>query len=206
MYKKYAVYLVLCNLIILVASASIKGIQVNRIASTPAFQIRFTEDFSSVSRTSFFSAVKKAASGQRVVDYFVLEKKPIIDMSEEDYEVLLKIVEAEAGSEDEKGKLLVANVVINRVKSNKFPNTVKAVVYQRDNGTSQFSPIRDGRFDKVKVSQETVEVVAKALRGEDISQGALYFAARNYADPERMKWFDNHLTMLFSYGGHEFFR
>lgn len=206
MYKKNAVYLVLCNLIILMAAISIKGIEINRIASTPAFQVRFMEDFMEESRTSFFTSVKEASSGQRVVDYWVLKKKTVIEVSEEDYEVLLKIVEAEAGCEDEKGKLLVANVVINRVKSPKFPNTVKEVVFQRENGTTQFSPVSDGTYGRKKVSQETMDIVDRALRGEDVSEGALYFAARNYADPERMKWFDSHLTLLFSYGGHEFFR
>ena len=48
--------------------------------------------------------------------------------------------------------------------------------------------------------------VGRALMGEDISQGALYFAARKYADSGKMKWFDENLTYLFVHGGHEFFR
>lgn len=119
--------------------------------------------------------------------------------------MLLRIVEAEAGCEDIKGKMLVAGVVMNRVESSRFPDTVREVVFQRGNGTVQFSPVRDGRLDRVKVSEETKEAVKRVLYGEDITEGALYFAARKYADPERMKWFDNSLTLLFSYGGHEFF-
>ena len=42
-------------------------------------------------------------------------------MSDEDYKNLLKIVEAEAGGEDVKGKILVANVIFNRVKIRSFP-------------------------------------------------------------------------------------
>ena len=42
--------------------------------------------------------------------------------------------------------------------------------------------------------------------GEDISEGALYFAARDYADSKRMRWFDEKLTLLFRHGGHEFFK
>ena len=45
--------------------------------------------------------------------------------------MLLRIVEAEAGICDYQGKLLVANVVINRVESGSFPNTVTEVVYQK---------------------------------------------------------------------------
>ena len=58
----------------------------------------------------------------------------------------------------------------------------------------------------MKVSDSTRHAVARALEGEDISQGALYFAARKYADPEKMKWFDSELTFLFQHGGHEFFK
>ena len=42
------------------------------------------------------------------------------------------------------------------------------------------------------------------MDGEDISQGALYFAARKYADSEKMRWFDEKLQFLFQHGGHEF--
>ena len=104
-----------------------------------------------------------------------------------------------------KGKMLVAGVVLNRVESQKFPNTVKQVVFQQENGVAQFSPIRDGRYYSVSVSDETIEAVTRVLYGEDLSKGALYFASRKYANPERMAWFDNHLTLLFSHGGHEFF-
>ena len=48
--------------------------------------------------------------------------------------------------------------------------------------------------------------VGRALDGEDISEGALYFAARDYADSKRMRWFDEKLTLLFRHGGHEFFK
>lgn len=127
-------------------------------------------------------------------------------LSHADYEALLRIVEAEAGTEDDRGKLLVANVVLNRVEDEAFPDSVKQVVYQTAGGVAQFSPVADGSIDSVSVSQQTIRAVDRALEGEDISGGALYFAARQAAEPEKMAWFDNHLTHLFSYGHHEFFR
>lgn len=163
------------------------------------------EDQARLDAATFIRLVTRASSGQRVVDYNVIEKKAKYTLAKEDYEVLLRIVEAEAGGEDITGKMLVAGVVMNRVESNKFPDTVKEVVFQRENGVAQFSPISDGRYEKVSVSEETKEAVDKVLYGEDITKGALYFASRKYADPEKMKWFDNSLTLLFSYGGHEFF-
>lgn len=145
-------------------------------------------------------------SGQRVVDYSLIDPKYVYHLTEEEREVLCRIVEAEAGSEDEDGRLLVANVVLNRVNSDKFPDTVTEVVFQRERGVSQFSPAYSGRYDRVTVSEKTAAAVERALMGEDISQGALYFAARKYADSDKMSWFDTKLTYLFLYGGHEFYK
>ncbi len=159
---------------------------------------------------------KSMRSEQRILTYDVMEKKyveveettdasQVLAFSEEDYNNLLRIVEAEAGGEDEKGKILVANVVLNRVKDEDFPDSITGVIFQKENGVTQFSPVSNGRFWKVSVSEETVEAVNKALEGEDYSQGALYFAARKYADSDNMRWFDESLEFLFEHGGHEFF-
>lgn len=153
------------------------------------------------------------SSEQRVLTYAVLDKAPlevaemvdVVTLSLEDYENLLRIVEAEAGGEDEIGKILVANVILNRVECDSFPNTVSEVIFQQSNGVYQFSPVGNGRFDTVRVSDATIQAVNKALEGEDYSQGALYFAARKYADSSCMQWFDQSLTFLFEHGGHEFF-
>ena len=150
--------------------------------------------------------VEVAVSGQRVVDYEMMEEPQGYDLSEEDREALLRIVEAEAGSEDEDGRLLVANVVLNRVNSEAFPSTVKDVVFQKSKGVAQFSPVSSGRYYRVKISEKTEAAVERALAGEDISEGALYFASRKRADSGKMRWFDTKLTFLFEHGGHEFFK
>lgn len=128
------------------------------------------------------------------------------ELSTAERETLERIVEAEATGEDLKGRILVANVIRNRVKSNKFPNTVEGVVFQKDGNNVQFSPTKDGRYWSVKVTKKTKEAVDKALSGTDYSKSALYFSARSKADPSNMRWFDTHLTRLFRYGGHEFYK
>ena len=102
--------------------------------------------------------------------------------------------------------LLVANVVLNRMMNEQFPDTVSEVVFQNEKGVAQFSPVSDGAYYQVEISEETMQAVERALLGEDISQGALYFAARKYADRNKMRWFDENLTYLFAHGGHEFFK
>lgn len=122
-------------------------------------------------------------------------------LAEQEYQVLLRIVEAEAGGEDTTGKMLVANVVMNRVRSGYFPNTVSEVVYQKNQGRAQFSPTVDGRIDQVCVSQDTVEAVARVLSGEDISAGALYFKSVHSSSG----WFDRSLNRVLEHGNHIFY-
>ena len=126
-------------------------------------------------------------------------------MSDEDYQNLLQIVEAEAGSEDIKGRVLVANVIMNRVKSEDFPNTVTEVVWDNSDGVPQFSPTYDGRINEVAVSDETREAVKQALKGTDYSEGALFFIQKSAAEEHNVKWFEKDLKRLFKYGVHEFY-
>lgn len=126
-------------------------------------------------------------------------------MSDEDYDTLLRIVEAEAGSEDIKGRVLVANVIMNRVKSEDFPSTVTEVVWDNSDGVPQFSPTYDGRINEVTVSDETKEAVKQALKGTDYSEGALFFIQKSAAEAHNVKWFEKDLKRLFKYGVHEFY-
>ena len=59
-----------------------------------------------------------------------------------DLELLAALIECEAGGEPYEGKLAVGSVVLNRVASSHFPNSVVGVIYQR----GQFSPVASGRF------------------------------------------------------------
>lgn len=197
--------------------------------SDPVYQLRLDPAYIADERSSTMGVVYASASDQRVVDYGVLGRSDRLSsetdtttgskmdneaavmgmaysLCREDYDMLLRIVEAEASGEDEDGKLLVANVVLNRMNHEQFPDTVSEVILQQSGGVTQFSPVASGRIWRVEVSEETVSAVWRALEGEDISDGALYFAARKYADSSSMQWFDRNLTYLFTHGNHEFFR
>ena len=125
-----------------------------------------------------------------------------ITLSQDERQVLLRIVQAEAGTCDEEGKLLVANVILNRVECDEFPDTVREVVYQK----SQFSPVMNGTIDTCKITEETESAVSRALNGEDISDGALYFMNRKKSASRNVRWFDTRLQFLFKHGEHEFFK
>ena len=126
-------------------------------------------------------------------------------MSDTDYETLLRIVEAEAGSEDVKGRILVANVIMNRVKHEEFPGNVTDVVWERRHGVVQFSPTADGSIGRVSVSDKTKEAVRQVMEGVDYSEGALFFIQKDAADPKNVTWFDKNLKKLLKHGVHEFY-
>ncbi|MCM1056696.1 MAG: cell wall hydrolase [Firmicutes bacterium] len=216
MYRKALSLLLLCNLLILMGIVCVFGIAKAEQAVGPVM-LRLEELEVRADRRGAEMAFDGKAGGgigiadvaiseQRVVNYTLMEQDNYRFLEEEELEVLQRIVEAEAGNEDEDGKLLVANVVLNRVDSDRFPETVTEVVFQQSKGVTQFSPVASGRIYTVEVSEETVAAVERALAGEDISQGALFFAARKYASSSKMRWFDEKLTFLFRHGGHEFYK
>ena len=69
-------------------------------------------------------------------------------LDKKDCGILERIVEAEAGDQTVKGRILVANVIINRMKSEEFPDTVRGVVF----APGQFSPISNGSYYRVRIS------------------------------------------------------
>ena len=143
----------------------------------------------------------QADSTEQVGKYFSITQQ----VQEQDIDILCRLVEAEAGGEDINGKKLVAHVVLNRVRHEQFPDTIKDVVFETRQGVTQFSPIADGRYYRVNVSEETRLAVKQALQEEDNAKGALYFVNSDIADGDAMNWFENRCTYLFSYGNHEFF-
>lgn len=87
--------------------------------------------------------------------------------------MLAAIVECEAGGESYEGQLAVASVIINRVRSGSFPNTVAGVIYQG----GQFSPVASGRFAIVLsrgAGASSQKAAAEALSG-NTNVGSLYF-------------------------------
>lgn len=102
------------------------------------------------------------------------------DIAEEDYwdslELLASCVEAEAGNQGLQGKRLVADVILNRVDSPDFPDTITEVITQ----PYHFSSYWDGRMDKISITDETFEAVMLEL-GERTNKDILYFTAGEWS-------------------------
>lgn len=97
-----------------------------------------------------------------------------IDASEEDKELMARLVSAEAKGEPYEGKVAVAEVIINRVEHEDFPDTVKEVVYEQVSGTYAFSPVQNGEINK-PADEESVEAVEEAMEDTETDTEAIYF-------------------------------
>lgn len=189
-----------------VQESPLPGTMVNRIG-TSCEQVMVGQRVQTVGETTTELNVSESMASR--VDY--LDSKAISlatnakMMSDEDYENLLQIVEAEAGSEDLEGRIMVANVIMNRVKYEDFPSTVTDVIFEYRNGVPQFSPVYDGRIYEVTVSDLTRQAVRQALEGVDYSEGALFFVQKSAAEKNNVSWFEKELKWLFKHGVHDFY-
>lgn len=92
------------------------------------------------------------------------------DVQLDELELLARVVEIEAGNEPHEGKVAVAAVILNRVRSPRFPDSIRAVVFQR----GQF-PTATEMLHRVRPGSSERRAAREALAGKDPSHGALYF-------------------------------
>jgi len=90
--------------------------------------------------------------------------------SQSDYQLLGRIISAEARGEPYVGQVAVGAVILNRVRHASFPNTIAGVVYQK----GAFTAVTDGQFNK-PVSETSLKAARDALSGWDPSGGAIYY-------------------------------
>ena len=96
--------------------------------------------------------------------------------SNSDLNLLAHLVYAEARGEPYSGQVAVASVVLNRVKSTSFPNTVAGVIYER----GAFSVVSDGQIN-LTPNQTAISAARDALNGWDPTYGAIYYFNPNTA-------------------------
>lgn len=100
--------------------------------------------------------------------------KPVVAYSSNDLDLLARLVMSEAQGQPYKAQVGVAAVVLNRVKSSEFPNSISSVIYQRSNGYYQFTPVQNGWINK-PASDEAKKAAYDALYGYDPTNGAIYY-------------------------------
>ena len=121
-----------------------------------------------------------------------VKRKPM-KVAGEQLKYLACLINAEAKGEPYKGKLAVANVVINRVKSKKYPNTIKKVIKQK----SQFGPARKGSLNREiknynkgvykrnKAAKASLKAANEALKGYNNVGGRFFFNGKRYSKARR---------------------
>ena len=87
-----------------------------------------------------------------------------------DHRLLAKLVYAEARGEPYKGQVAVAAVVLNRVESSSFPNTISGVIYQRN----AFTCVNNGSINNTP-DNTAIRAALDALNGWDPTGGCLYY-------------------------------
>ena len=115
---------------------------------------------------------------------------------DKDLYLLAKLVHGESRGEPYKGKVAVAAVVLNRVKSSSFPNSISGVIYQK----GAFSAVSDGQIN-LSPDNESIKAARDAMNGWDPTGGCLY-----YYNPKKTsnKWMLSHDVVL-TIGEHAFF-
>ena len=98
------------------------------------------------------------------------ETQAVMSLSDEQLNLLSKLVAAEARGESYEGQVAVAAVVINRVKDPRFPNTIKDVIYQKN----AFSVVKDGSIN-MQPTESAYTAAQDALYGNDPTNNAIYF-------------------------------
>ncbi|WP_068693682.1 cell wall hydrolase [Paenibacillus yonginensis] len=121
-------------------------------------------------------------------------------VTKEDMLLLEKIVMAEAEGEPYEGKVAVANVVLNRLRSANYPDTIHDVIYEKH----QFSPVANGRLKRVKPNEDTKQAVADAMKGrKEVSDDTYYFLSLKLATDLSVHY---HKTKTKTIGNHTFYK
>ena len=116
---------------------------------------------------------------------------PVISDSLSDHELLSALIYCEAGGEPYEGQVAVGCVVMNRVRSSAFPNSVSGVIYQ----SGQFSPVASGRLATVLGNGLTTnscrDAAATVLAGNLPYPDFLYFRSARVSLPFPVTWIAN---------------
>lgn len=104
------------------------------------------------------------------------KKSASVSASAGDVELLAALIYCEAGGESYEGQVAVGAVVVNRVESGKYPNSIEGVIYQR----GQFTPAGNGKVRRTLENgkyKNCISAAKAALSGQDNTGGALHFNA-----------------------------
>lgn len=118
---------------------------------------------SSSQPTTAYAAAQQVVANSSVVPY-----------TQNDLDLLARLITAEAQEEPYTAQVGVGAVVLNRVKDSRFPNTISGVIYEKDSGYYQFTPVENGWINK-PATDTAKQAAYDALHGYDPTHGAVYY-------------------------------
>lgn len=122
-------------------------------------------------------------------------------VSTDEVDLLARLITAEAEGEPYEGQVAVGAVVINRVKSPEFPNSIREVIYQK----GQFSSLP--KLPGTVPTESAMRAAQEALNGKDPSGGALFFYNPDLASPQGKRFFTTSgLRVTVRIGNHVFLK
>lgn len=136
-----------------------------------------------------------------LIQIFEFEKTNIVyaasSNSESDIQLMARAINGEARGESYEGQVAVGAVILNRVKSPDFPNTISGVIYQ----PGAFTAVSDGQINQPIAQDSTVYKAARdAMNGWDPTNGCIYYFNPNTATS---KWIWSK-TIVKTIGKHHF--
>ncbi len=179
---------------LLFSAASVTGLMILSVAALAS--IPWDESVKDISNSEIM-AVSVPGQASRDEVQIGAEVNGIACTEAEEY-LLARIAMAEAEGEDTEGKALVMWIVLNRVSDDRFPDSIEEVIFQ----SGQFSPIANGRFDRVKPDRDCWDALEMIEFGQwDESRRATYFESKSEST-----WHSKNLEFLFQHGNHYFYR
>jgi len=156
-------------------------------AAEEAARIAEAERIAAEAEAARIAAEKEEARRQAIIANTIsgteFTYNPTMTVSDEDIWLMACVIDWESAYQPYEGKLAVANVILNRVRSGSYPDTIKAVIYQR----SQFSGVSDGagnpserfqaRLDAGPRNDECIQAALEALSGKNNIGGYIGFRA-----------------------------
>ena len=138
---------------------------------------------------------EQESAPQKTITVQIEEDPDAKQAHEANTRMLAKLVHAEAGNQDRLGKQLVVDVVLNRVDSADYPDSIPEVIYERHGRTWQFTTAGNGMLSEAVPTADDYAAVYTELNGERFDDQVLFFSAGGY-----QSW----CMPLFQHGEHYF--
>ncbi|MDZ5473379.1 cell wall hydrolase [Bacillus sp. 31A1R] len=170
-------------------------------SAASSYQVKAGETYWTVANKFGVSVNNLKKVNNKTSDLLFAGERIVIpkSISNADKELLARLVSAEAKGEPYAGKVAVATVVLNRVDSEDFPNSIKGVIYENVKGHYAFEPVQNGTIS-LAADADSKKAVEEAIAFRGQGRGSLYFFNPKTASS---KWvFSREVTVTI--GNHRF--